>query len=56
VTEKLYKVVEGDTMAGISEKMYGTTSRANDVKAANTWLMGLDNWGLVPGMVLTIPT
>jgi len=56
VTAKLYKVVDGDSMAIISQKMYGTTARANDIKAANTWLMGLDNWGLAPGMVLTIPT
>jgi hypothetical protein len=56
VLAKLYKVVEGDSMASISQKIYGTTARANDIKAANTWLMGLDNWGLVPGMVLTIPT
>jgi hypothetical protein len=55
VSARLYKVVEGDSMAIISRKMYGTTARANDIKNANTWLMGLDNWGLVPGMVLTIP-
>jgi hypothetical protein len=52
---RLYTVVEGDSMASISQKMYGTTARANDIKNANTWLMGLDNWGLVPGMVLVIP-
>ena len=51
-----YKVMEGDTMASISQKMYGTTARADDIKAANPWLMGLDNWGLVPGTLLTIPT
>jgi len=56
VLAKLYKVVEGDTMAIISQKAYGTTSRANDIQAANPWLMGLDNWGLVPGTMLTIPT
>jgi hypothetical protein len=55
VSTRLYKVVEGDSMASISQKMYGTTARANDIKNANTWLMGLDNWGLVPGTVLTIP-
>ena len=48
--------MEGDSMASISQKMYGTTARANDIKAANPWLMGLDNWGLVPGTLLTIPT
>jgi nucleoid-associated protein YgaU len=48
--------MEGDTMASISHKMYGTNARANDIKAANSWLMGLDNWGLVPGTLLTIPT
>jgi len=56
VLAKLYKVVEGDSMASISQKAYGTTARANDIKAANPWLMGLDNWGLVPGTLLTIPT
>jgi hypothetical protein len=56
VLAKLYKVVEGDSMAIISQKAYGTTARANDIKAANAWLMGLDNWGLVPGTMLTIPT
>jgi len=56
VNAKLYRVMEGDTMASISQKMYGTTARANDIKAANSWLMGLDNWGLVPGTLLTIPT
>jgi hypothetical protein len=56
VLAKLYKVVDGDSMASISQKAYGTTARANDIKAANAWLMGLDNWGLVPGTLLTIPT
>ena len=55
VTATLYKVAEGDTMANISQKMYGTTSRAGDIQAANPWLLGLDNWGLVVGMILTIP-
>jgi len=55
VNARLYTVREGDSMASISQKMYGTTGRANDIKNANTWLMGLDNWGLVPGTVLTIP-
>jgi phage tail protein X len=55
VTATLYKVAEGDTMAKISQKMYGTTSRAGDIQAANPWLLGLDNWGLVVGMILTIP-
>jgi hypothetical protein len=55
VLAKLYKVVEGDSMAVISQKIYGTTARANDIKAANAWLMGIDNWGLVPGTILTIP-
>jgi hypothetical protein len=55
VLAKLYKVVEGDSMAIISQKAYGTASRANDIQAANPWLMGLDNWGLVPGTLLTIP-
>jgi hypothetical protein len=55
VTGRLYKVMEGDSMASISRKMYGTPARANDIQAANPWLMGLDNWGLVPGMVLAIP-
>ena len=55
VSGRFYKVVEGDSMSGISEKMYGTASRANDIRTANPGLMGLDNWGLWPGLILTIP-
>jgi hypothetical protein len=55
VSGRFYKVVEGDSMAKISQKMYGTTSRANDIRTANPGLMGLDNWGLWPGLILTIP-
>lgn len=52
----IYVVKENDSMASISQKMYGTPSRAADIQAANAWLMGLDNWGLWPGLKLTIPT
>ena len=52
---KIYTVVEGDSMRNISEKMYGTPNRADDIQNANPWLMGLDNWGLVPGTRLDIP-
>jgi hypothetical protein len=62
VLAKLYKVVEGDTMASISQKMYGTTARAADILAANP-VFGFNNtfevqdyWLLVPGRILTIPT
>ena len=62
VTGKLYKVVEGDTMASISQKMYGTTARAADILAANP-VFGFNNtfevqdyWLMVPGRILTIPT
>jgi hypothetical protein len=61
VTGKLYKVIEGDTMAGVSEKMYGTTARAADILAANP-VFGFNNtsevqdyWLMVPGRILTIP-
>jgi hypothetical protein len=61
VTGKLYKVMEGDTMAGISQKMYGTTARAADILAANP-VFGFNNtsevqdyWLMVPGRILTIP-
>lgn len=53
---RLYRVMEGDSMAKISQKVYGTTLRADDIRNANQWLMGLDNWGLWPGAVLAIPT
>jgi hypothetical protein len=61
VLAKLYKVVEGDTMASISQKMYGTTARAADILAANP-VFGFNNtfevqdyWLMVPGRILTIP-
>ena len=61
VLARLYKVVEGDTLAGISQKMYGTTARAADILAANP-VFGFNNtfevqdyWMMVPGRVLTIP-
>jgi hypothetical protein len=62
VLAKLYKVVEGDSMASISQKAYGTTARAADILAANP-VFGFNNtfevqdyWLLVPGRILTIPT
>jgi hypothetical protein len=63
VTKKLYKVVAGDTMASISQRMYGTTSRATDILNANQIgsesLFGLTlsgaNWLMWPGLILTIP-
>ena len=62
VNEKLYRVMEGDTMASISQKMYGTTARAADILAANP-VFGFNNtsevqdyWLMVPGRILTIPT
>jgi nucleoid-associated protein YgaU len=63
VTKKLYKVVAGDTMASISQRMYGTTSRATDILNANQIgsesLFGLTlsgaDWLMWPGLILTIP-
>jgi hypothetical protein len=52
---KLYQTREGDTMASISLRFYGTTGRAADIQAANPWLMGLDNWGLSGQWLLTLP-
>jgi hypothetical protein len=61
VAGRLYKVMEGDTMASISQKMYGTTARAADILAANP-VFGFNNtsevqdyWLMVPGRILTIP-
>jgi len=58
---KLYRVKEGDTMASISQKMYGTTARAADILAANP-VFGFTNtsevqdyWMMFPGRILTIP-
>lgn len=42
-------------MLAISRKVYGTTARADDIRNANAYLMGLDYWGLWPGLWLTIP-
>jgi hypothetical protein len=52
---RVYQVREGDSFATISTKVYGNSGRASDIKTANPQLMGLDNWGLVPGLWLTIP-
>jgi hypothetical protein len=54
-TKKLHTVTRGDSMSALSLRYYGTTSRADDIRNANSWLMGLDNWGLWPGLVLVIP-
>jgi nucleoid-associated protein YgaU len=61
VNARLYRVMEGDTLSGISEKMYGTTARAPEILAANP-VFGFNNttevqdyWLMVPGRILTIP-
>jgi len=61
VNTRLYRVMEGDTIASISQKMYGTTARAADILAANP-VFGFNNtsevqdyWLLFPGRILTIP-
>jgi hypothetical protein len=62
VTKKLYTVMEGDTIEKISEKMYGTTARVNDILAANP-VYGFNSqipevtnyWLLWPGRLLEIP-
>ena len=62
VTARLYKVMEGDTMALVSKKMYGTTARASDILAANpvpgftSTLAVADYWLMWPGRILSIPT
>jgi hypothetical protein len=62
VNGRLYKVVEGDTMAIVSKKMYGTTARAADILAANpvpgftSSLAVADYWLMWPGRILSIPT
>ena len=62
--QRYYTVVEGDTLGIISQKMYGTTARANDILTANqvygnSLLYGFTlsgaNWLMWPGMVLAIP-
>jgi nucleoid-associated protein YgaU len=52
----LHTVEEGDTMENLSQRYYGTPSRADDIRNANPNLMGLDNWGLWPGLLLEIPS
>ena len=60
---RLYRTQEGDTFGSISQKFYGTTSRAADIANANPWLMGInifavDSWGTWEpgsGFLLTIP-
>ena len=51
----LYRTKDGDTMRNISERFYGTPNRAEDIQNANPWLMGLDNWALGGGLLLTLP-
>jgi hypothetical protein len=62
--QRYYTVVEGDALEIISQKMYGTTARANDILTANqvygnSLLYGFTlsgaNWLMWPGMVLAIP-
>ena len=53
--KKLHMVEVGDTLPSISQRYYGTPSRADDIRNANPWLMGLREWGLWPGLVLEIP-
>jgi len=61
---RLHTVGEGDTWDNLSERYYGTPSRAEDIRAANPQpginmesdLMARQNWGLWPGLVLQIPT
>jgi nucleoid-associated protein YgaU len=52
---RLHTVEEGDSMEGLSQRYYGTPSRADDIRNANPNLLGLDNWGLWPGLLLQIP-
>jgi hypothetical protein len=52
---RLHTVSKGDSMEGLSRRYYGTPSRADDIRNANPYLMGLDNWGLWPGLLLEIP-
>jgi nucleoid-associated protein YgaU len=51
----LYRTKEGDTMANISQRYYGTPARADDIWNANPQLMGLDNWALGAQFLLTLP-
>jgi nucleoid-associated protein YgaU len=53
---RLHTVVKGDTMENLSQRYYGTPSRADDIRDANPEIMGLDNWGLHLALVLQIPT
>ena len=56
MTAKRLHIVEvGDTLPSISQRYYGTPNRADDIRNANPWLMGLREWGLWPGLVLEIP-
>ncbi len=49
---KQYTIETGDTLSSISKKMYGTTTRANDIQAANNIT---DPTKLKLGQVLQIP-
>jgi nucleoid-associated protein YgaU len=63
INKKLYRVTEGDTLEKISQKMYGTTTRVDDILAANP-VYGFNSgvpevtnyWLLWPGRLLEIPT
>jgi hypothetical protein len=52
---RLHNVEEGETMEGLSQRYYGTPSRADDIRNANPNLLGLEDWGLWPGQILEIP-
>lgn len=50
-----YVVQKGDSLIGISRKLYGTPKRANDIYEANKHIIGSDPAGLRPGMKLNVP-
>ena len=49
-----YTVAAGDTLSGISKSLYGTTSRWQDIRAANPSL-NENGTNLRPGMKLKVP-
>jgi hypothetical protein len=53
-TKRLHPVEDGETFPDISQKYYGTPNRGDDIRNANPWILGLQNWGL-RGLVLEIP-
>jgi hypothetical protein len=53
-TKRLHLVEDGETFPDISQRYYGTPNRADDIRNANPWILGLQNWGL-RGLTLEIP-